>query len=64
MFNFCFFFCLILVPHIGHLYTNVYADAIFRFSQMINTDEMHIFSTGTDEHGLKVVLKCFFNIMT
>lgn len=45
-----------LVPHIGHLYTTVYADAIFRFSKLVNQPNTngHIFCTGTDEHGLKV----------
>lgn len=44
------------VPHIGHLYTTVYADAIFRFSKLVNQPNTngHIFCTGTDEHGLKV----------
>ena len=39
-------------PHIGHLYTAVYCDAIHRFNkQSCGTS---FFSIGTDEHGLKI----------
>ncbi|XP_053619865.1 methionine--tRNA ligase, mitochondrial [Plodia interpunctella] len=41
-------------PHIGHLYTAVVADAIQRFEKLTNPHYDIIFSTGTDEHGIKV----------
>ena len=47
-----------LVPHIGHLYTTVYADALHRFTRLCLPNDnvtTTIFSTGTDEHGLKVI---------
>jgi methionyl-tRNA synthetase len=40
------------VPHIGHAYTTVVADAIARFRRMTGQD-VH-FLTGTDEHGQNV----------
>jgi methionyl-tRNA synthetase len=40
------------VPHIGHAYTTVTADALARWHRL-HGDEVH-FLTGTDEHGLKV----------
>lgn len=40
------------VPHIGHAYTTVTADAIARWHRLLGDDTM--FVTGTDEHGLKV----------
>ncbi len=40
------------VPHIGHAYTAVNADALARWHRLIG-DEV-FFLTGTDEHGLKV----------
>ncbi|KAG8228170.1 hypothetical protein J437_LFUL014405 [Ladona fulva] len=40
-------------PHIGHLYSAVIADSINRFKFLTGV-ENSIFSTGTDEHGLKV----------
>jgi methionyl-tRNA synthetase len=39
-------------PHIGHLYTAVLCDAMKRYHKL-NGDEV-FFSTGTDEHGLKI----------
>jgi methionyl-tRNA synthetase len=39
-------------PHIGHLYTAVLCDAMKRYHKL-NGDEV-LFSTGTDEHGLKI----------
>jgi methionyl-tRNA synthetase len=39
-------------PHIGHLYTVLLCDAIARYHKL-NGDKVH-FSTGTDEHGLKI----------
>ncbi|XP_071798311.1 methionine--tRNA ligase, mitochondrial-like [Asterias amurensis] len=41
------------VPHIGHLYSALIADCAHRW-QRISGAEGTIFSTGTDEHGLKV----------
>eukprot|EP00040_Diaphanoeca_grandis_P020199 m.107432 g.107432 ORF g.107432 m.107432 type:complete len:571 (+) comp27797_c0_seq1:91-1803(+) len=40
-------------PHIGHLYTTLIADALHRWKQIQGVENV-IFSTGTDEHGLKV----------
>jgi methionyl-tRNA synthetase len=40
------------VPHIGHAYTTVTADAVCRWHRLLG-DEV-FFLTGTDEHGLKV----------
>lgn len=43
-------------PHIGHLYCAVLADAAHRWSKMKTREgeSSPVFSTGTDEHGLKV----------
>jgi methionyl-tRNA synthetase len=40
------------VPHIGHAYTTVTADALARWHRLLGDDVF--FLTGTDEHGLKV----------
>jgi methionyl-tRNA synthetase len=40
------------VPHIGHAYTTIIADAIGRFNKLAGYDVF--FLTGTDEHGQKV----------
>jgi methionyl-tRNA synthetase len=40
------------VPHIGHAYTTVTADALARWHRLLGDDVY--FLTGTDEHGLKV----------
>ncbi|MBS3818403.1 methionine--tRNA ligase, partial [bacterium] len=40
------------VPHIGHAYTTIIADAISRFKKL--TGREVFFLTGTDEHGQKV----------
>ena len=40
------------VPHVGHTYTTVIADAIVRYRRMCGDDAT--FLTGTDEHGLKI----------
>ena len=40
-------------PHIGHLYSAVLADAANRWQQTKGVDPT-VFSTGTDEHGLKI----------
>jgi methionyl-tRNA synthetase len=41
------------VPHIGHAYTTVTADALARWHRLLG-DETYLL-TGTDEHGLKVL---------
>ncbi|GAB6019872.1 hypothetical protein CHUAL_001409 [Chamberlinius hualienensis] len=40
-------------PHLGHMYSAVIADASHRFQHLLGSKET-IFSTGTDEHGLKI----------
>ena len=40
------------MPHIGHAYTTIIADAITRFKKLLGMDVF--FLTGTDEHGKKV----------
>ena len=40
------------VPHIGHAYTTVTADALARWHRLLGDDVF--FLTGTDEHGLKI----------
>lgn len=40
------------VPHVGHAYSTVTADALARWQRLLG-DEV-FFMTGTDEHGLKV----------
>jgi len=40
------------VPHIGHAYTTVIADALARFNRLRGRDVY--FLTGTDEHGQKI----------
>ena len=40
------------VPHIGHAYSTVIADAVARWHRLLGDDVW--FLTGTDEHGLKV----------
>ncbi|ETV86935.1 methionine-tRNA ligase, variant 1 [Aphanomyces astaci] len=39
-------------PHLGHLHSSLMADALSRWFQFRN--EPTLFTTGTDEHGLKV----------
>ena len=42
-------------PHIGHLYTVLIADAQNRFQNLKTNPANHtLFTTGTDEHGLKI----------
>lgn len=41
------------VPHIGHAYTTIAADVIARYKRLSGYDVL--FSTGTDEHGQKIV---------
>ena len=40
------------VPHVGHAYTTLNADAVARWHRLVGDDVF--FLTGTDEHGLKV----------
>jgi methionyl-tRNA synthetase len=40
------------IPHIGHAYTTVIADALARFNRLRGRDVY--FLTGTDEHGQKI----------
>ena len=40
------------VPHVGHTYTTVIADAVVRYKRMCG--EKVCLLTGTDEHGLKI----------
>ncbi len=42
-------------PHIGHAYTTVAADVLARFKKL--QEEEVFFSTGADEHGLKIQRK-------
>lgn len=44
----------LLAPHIGHLYSAVIADAIFRFERLLGHHPDDRFMTGTDEHGSKI----------
>lgn len=41
-------------PHIGHLHSMVLADVLTRWNSFIRHDHPTFFTTGTDEHGLKV----------
>ena len=43
------------IPHVGHAYTTVIADALRRFHQLLG-DETYLL-TGTDEHGQKIERK-------
>jgi methionyl-tRNA synthetase len=40
------------MPHIGHIYTTVMADALARYHRLLGHDVR--FLTGTDEHGQKI----------
>ena len=40
------------MPHVGHVYTTVIADAIARYKRLCEADVCAL--TGTDEHGLKI----------
>uniref|UniRef100_A0A0K0DPV0 Methionine--tRNA ligase, mitochondrial n=1 Tax=Angiostrongylus cantonensis TaxID=6313 RepID=A0A0K0DPV0_ANGCA len=42
-------------PHLGHLYTVVLADAIHRWRRLRDPNGLHLFATGTDEHGIKIL---------
>ena len=45
---------LITAPHIGHLHSIVLTDVLARFARLRNPNREVIFTTGTDEHGLKI----------
>lgn len=45
----------ISAPHLGHLYSSVIADTINRYQKISAVHNVNIFSTGTDEHGIKVL---------
>ena len=47
---------ILAAPHIGHLYSAVLADAAHRW-HVLKGAQPAVFSTGTDEHGLKVTRK-------
>jgi len=47
-------------PHIGHLYSVIFADAVKQWLDIKNISSTKIiFSTGTDEHGIKILKKVF-----
>ncbi|HEX2576626.1 MAG TPA: methionine--tRNA ligase [Aquihabitans sp.] len=50
------------VPHIGHAYTTVTADALARWHRLIGDDVY--FLTGTDEYGLKIARSAEANGIT
>ncbi|CDZ97772.1 methionine-trna ligase [Phaffia rhodozyma] len=41
-------------PHIGHLHSMLLADVLARYARLVQPNRRVIFSTGTDEHGLKI----------
>ncbi|XP_022707858.1 methionine--tRNA ligase, mitochondrial-like [Varroa jacobsoni] len=41
-------------PHLGHCHTLVLADAINRLQKLRYPNKKTLFSTGTDEHGIKI----------
>lgn len=41
-------------PHIGHLHSLVLTDVLARYSKLRNPQRDVVFTTGTDEHGLKI----------
>jgi methionyl-tRNA synthetase len=43
-----------VVPHIGHLYSTVIADILARWEMIRNPFRQVLYTTGTDEHGLKI----------
>lgn len=40
--------------HIGHLYTACIADCTYRYEKLRARSVKYLFSTGTDEHGMKI----------
>ena len=53
LFSNVWLFIVSVAPHIGHLFTSVLADVVSRWYAMRGTTVR--FSTGSDEHGLKVL---------
>ncbi|KAI0983558.1 hypothetical protein GJ496_004097 [Pomphorhynchus laevis] len=51
-------------PHIGHLYSAVLADSLYRWKCLRNhiSFDKGIFAVGTDEHGQKVFKSCSNNV--
>lgn len=43
-----------IAPHIGHLYSIVVADIFARWERFRNPHRAVRYTTGTDEHGLKI----------
>lgn len=41
-------------PHIGHVHTSILADAVNRFQRLKTCHNDTIYSSGVDEHGIKV----------
>lgn len=39
-------------PHLGHLYSSLLCDVFYRWQRLVGKDAL--FTTGTDEHGLKI----------
>lgn len=44
------------VPHLGHAMEFIYADVLARYNRQRGVEQV-VFSTGTDEHGTKIVEK-------
>lgn len=42
------------IPHVGHLHSLVLTDVLARYSALRQPSRPVLFSTGTDEHGLKI----------
>lgn len=52
-------------PHLGHLHTLILADALNRHHKLkADDDDECIFSTGTDEHGIKIQIAAQTNNLT
>lgn len=47
-------FTIAPAPHIGHLHSLLLTDILARYSRLRNPDRQVIFTTGTDEHGMKI----------
>ena len=44
----------LVAPHIGHLYSMIIADIFARWEKLRSPSRPTLFTTGTDEHGLKI----------